>query len=209
MHRPQASSLNPHSNAYGFSLLEMVLSTGLAGLIILAMTASLAHFNQHKLLAQVLVQAQSQHQLAVAQLLTDWQSLCDVGVVSGSAHTIALRRPYQGGCMRYDYGYSAVTKSLTRRREGGRHSGFLAQVESVVLYFGVDTTNNCRVDQWRRSYAAHPRLKLHQVRIQLQLRIAASRQLRAGKTSSWLWHADDEVVLHPVNFIWRLAHVCV
>jgi len=76
------------------------------------------------------------------------------------------------------------------------------------FYFGVDSDRDCRIDQWRRSYQASALTALHQVKVSLQLRIPSSRQLRAGKSNLWLWHQDDDVVLHPVNFIWRLANVC-
>jgi len=192
----------------GFTLLEMLLSTGLAALMMVAITASLLQFNQHKLLAQVVVQAQSQGQLAVAQVLRDWHILCGSGVISGTVHTIGLMRPYRGHCVRYDYAYSAGGYSLTRRRAGGRNSGFLAQVESIDFFFGVDSDKDCIIDQWHRSYQISELAELHQVRINLQLRIPASKQLRAGKTSQWLWHKNDDVVLHPVNFIWRIVDVC-
>ena len=53
--------------------------------------ASLVQFNEHKLLAQVVVKAQSQSQLAVAQLLTDWRHLCGAGVTHGNGQKITLK----------------------------------------------------------------------------------------------------------------------
>jgi len=208
MHIPRNSPLTVVSKQQGFTLLEMLLSTGLAALMMIAITASLLQFNQHKLLAQAVVQTQSQDQLVVAQVLRDWSTLCGSGVISGTARTIGLMRPYQGSCVHYDYAYSARGYSLTRRRAGGRNSGFLAQVESIDLFFGVDSDKDCIIDQWHRSYQVSELVALHQVRVILQLRIPASKQLRAGKTSQWLWHQDDNVVLHPVNFIWRIVDVC-
>ena len=208
MHIPRHCSLTAERKQQGFTLLEIVLSTGLAALMMIAITASLLQFNQHKLLAQVVVQSQSLGQLAVAQVLTDWRGSCGAGVTSGTAQTIKLMRLYQGRCVQYDYAYNSGGYSLTRRRSGGHNSGFLAQVESMDFYFGVDSDRDCRIDQWRRSYQASALTALHQVKVSLQLRIPSSRQLRAGKSNLWLWHQDDDVVLHPVNFIWRLANVC-
>jgi hypothetical protein len=48
--------LTAFDSLYGFTFLEMVLSLAFAGLIM----ASLVQFNEHKLLAQVVVKAQSQ-----------------------------------------------------------------------------------------------------------------------------------------------------
>ena len=76
--------LTASDSLYGFTLLEMVLSLAFAGLIMVAIMASLVQFNEHKLLAQVVVKAQSQSQLAVAQLLTDWRNLCGAGVTHGN-----------------------------------------------------------------------------------------------------------------------------
>jgi len=208
MHIPRNRSLRIVAKQQGFTLLEMLLSTGLSALMMVAITASLLQFNQHKLLAQVVVQAQSQDQLAVAQVLRDWHILCGSGVISGTAHTLGLMRLYQGRCVRYDYAYSAGSYSLTRRRAGGRNSGFLAHVESIDLFFGVDSDKDCIIDQWHRSYQTSELAELHQVRVNLQLRIPVSKQLRAGKTSQWLWHQNDDVVLHPVKFIWRIVDVC-
>jgi len=213
MYRPNYCPLTGGTKQHGFTLLEMVLSTGLAALMLVAISTSLLQFNKHKLLSQVVVQSQSQAQLAVAQVLTDWHGLCEGlggggGVISGTAQTIDLTRQYQGRCVQYSYAYNASGHSLTRRRSGGRNAGFLAQVESMDLYFGVDSDNDCRIDQWRRSYLASELVELHQVRVRLQLRTPASRQLKAGKSSLWLWHQEDDVVLHPVNFIWRLTNVC-
>tara|TARA_B110000503_G_scaffold55267_1_gene88706 strand:+ start:2299 stop:2928 length:630 start_codon:yes stop_codon:yes gene_type:complete len=208
MRVPNPCSLGATSKQRGFSLLELVLSAGLASLIMMAISASLVQFNHHKLLVQVVVKVQSQAQLAMAQVLADWQRLCGRGVISGTAQTIALMRPYQEHCVQYDYGYDDRSHSLTRRRLGGRNSGFLAQVESMDLYFGVDSNRDCRIDQWRHSYPTDELAKLHQVRVYLQLRLPASRRLGVGQNGQWKWHADDEVILHPVNFIWRLANVC-
>jgi|TARA_B110001469_G_scaffold34571_1_gene34798 hypothetical protein len=192
----------------GFSLLEMVLSAGLASVMMMAISASLVQFNHHKLLAQMVVRAQSQEQLAVAQVLTDWRGLCGLGVISGTAHSLALMRPYQGSCVQYDYGYEAHGHSLTRRRLGGRNSGFLAQVEAMELYYGVDSNKDCRIDQWRHRYQTHELAELHQVRVFLQLRLPTSQQLRVAEVGLWNWHPDEAIVLHPVNFIWRLTNVC-
>ena len=208
MHIPRNRALRTVGKQSGFTLLEILLSTGLAALIMLAITASLLRFNQHKLLAQVVVQAQSQDQLAVAQVRSDWRDLCGSGVILGTAHSLSIMRLYQGRCVNYDYAYSADRQSLTRRRAGGRSSSFIAQVESFHLSFGVDTNQDCVIDQWHSSYQISELFKLHQVRINLELRIPASKQLRAGKTSQWLWHQDDDVVLHMVNFIWRAVNVC-
>ena len=208
MHIPRNRALRTVGKQSGFTLLEILLSTGLAALIMLAITASLLRFNQHKLLAQVVVQAQSQDQLAVAQVRSDWRDLCGSGVILGTAHSLSIMRLYQGRCVNYDYAYSADRQSLTRRRAGGRSSSFIAQVESFHLSFGVDTNQDCVIDQWHSSYQISELFKLHQVRINLELRIPASKQLRAGKTSQWFWHQDDDVVLHMVNFIWRAVNVC-
>jgi len=208
MHIPRNRALRAVGKQSGFTLLEMLLSTGLAALIMLAITASLLQFNQHKLLAQVVVQAQSQDQLAVAQVRSDWRNLCGPGVISGTAHNLSIMRLVHGRCVNYDYAYGAGGQSLTRRRAGGRSSSFLAQVESFHLSFGVDTNQDCVIDQWHSSYQISELIKLHQVRVNLELRIPASKQLRAGKTSQWLWHQNDDVVLHVVNFIWRAVNVC-
>ena len=48
-------SLTTALKQQGFTLLEMVLSTGLAALMMVAITASLLQFNKHKLLAQAVV----------------------------------------------------------------------------------------------------------------------------------------------------------
>ena len=64
-------SLTASDSLYDFIFLETVLSLAFAGLILVAIMASLVQFNEHKLLAQVVVKAQSQSQLAVAQVLTD------------------------------------------------------------------------------------------------------------------------------------------
>ena len=85
MHRPKNYALTFSVKQHGFTLLEVVLSAGLAAFIMMPITASLLHFNQHKLLVQVIVQSQSQAQLAVAQLLADWRNLCSAGVTSGTA----------------------------------------------------------------------------------------------------------------------------
>jgi hypothetical protein len=208
MYRPKDHALTSSVKQQGFTLLEMVLSTGLAALMMIAITASLLQFNQHKLLAHVVVQSQSLGQLAVAQVLTDWSNVCGAGVTSGTAQSIALMRQYQGHCVRYHYAYTTVGHSLIRRKSGGRNSGFLTQVESLQFYYGVDSDKDCRIDQWRRSYQSSASLDLYQVRVSLQLRTPASRQLRAGQGSLWVWHQDDDVVLHPVDFIWRLVNVC-
>ena len=89
MHIPRHCSLTAERKQQGFTLLEIVLSTGLAALMMIAITASLLQFNQHKLLAQVVVQSQSLGQLAVAQVLTDWRGSCGAGVTSGTAQTIS------------------------------------------------------------------------------------------------------------------------
>ena len=173
-----------------------------------AILASLVQFNQHKLLAQVLVQMQSQSQLAIAQVLTDWRSLCGAGVTQGAAQKITLMRLYQGRCAQYEYAYNANGHSLTRARSGGRRSGFLAQVEAMDLSFGIDSDRDCYIDQWRPNYQISGSGRLHQVRASLQLRLGASRQLKAAGNSQWLWHGEDEVVLHTVKFIWRLSDAC-
>tara|TARA_B110000503_G_scaffold53906_1_gene86598 strand:+ start:11638 stop:12267 length:630 start_codon:yes stop_codon:yes gene_type:complete len=201
-------SLTTALKQQGFTLLEMVLSTGLAALMMVAITASLLQFNKHKLLAQTVVQMQSQSQLAVAQVLRDWRSLCGVGVTSGTTQAMSLMRQYQGRCVQYHYAYNAAGHSLTRRKSGGRNSGFLAQVESMDLYYGVDSNKDCYIDQWRRSYQMSDLVVLHQVRVSLRLRVPTSKQLRTGIASLWVWHEDDDVVLDPVNFIWRLINVC-
>lgn len=208
MRIPKNPALTDAKNQTGFTLLEMVLSMGLAALMISAMMASLLQFNQHKLLAQALLQSQSQTQLAVAQVLADWFGVCGAGVISGTANTIGLMRNYQGGCIQYDYAHNTQNHNLTRRKLGGINSGFMAQVESMDLYFGVDSNNDCHIDQWRQSYQPSEFVELHQVRVNLQLRVRASKQLKAGEQSVWLWHENDNVIIHPVNFIWRLAHVC-
>ena len=208
MHRPKSYALTSSVKQHGFTLLEVVLSAGLAALIMMAITASLLHFNQHKLLVQVIVQSQSQAQLAVAQLLADWRNLCSAGVTSGTAQTIDLIRQYQGRCMPYSYAYNITSHSLTRRKFGGRNSGFLAQVESVDFYYGVDSDKDCQIDQWHRSYQSSEHTDLHQVRVSLKLRTPASRQLRTGKTILWEWHQEDDVVIQPTHFIWRVVNVC-
>jgi type II secretory pathway component PulJ len=208
MHRPKSYALTSAVQQYGFTLLEMVLSTGLGALIMIAITASLLQFNQHKLLTQVIVQSQSQAQLAVAQLLADWRNVCSAGVTSGTAQSIDLSRQNQGRCISYNYAHDSSGHSLTRRRFGGRNSGFLAQVESVDFYYGVDSDKDCHIDHWRRSYQTSEFTDLHQVRVRLQMRTPASRQLRIGNTSLWIWHEDDHVVIHPADFIWRVLDVC-
>ena len=200
--------LTASDSLYGFTLLEMVLSLAFAGLIMVAIMASLVQFNEHKLLAQVVVKAQSQSQLAVAQLLTDWCHLCGAGVTHGNGQKITLMRSYQGRCVPYEYAHNARAHGLTRRRLGGRSSGFLANIEAIDLSFGIDSDQDCQIDQWRPSYQINGLVKLHQVRVSLQLRLGASRQLRALGNSQWEWHGEDEVVLHRVMFIWRLDHVC-
>lgn len=200
--------LTASDSLYGFTLLEMVLSLAFAGLIMVAIMASLVQFNEHKLLAQVVVKAQSQSQLAVAQLLTDWRNLCGAGVTHGNGQKITLMRSYQGRCVPYEYAHNARAHGLTRRRHGGRSSGFLANIEAIDLSFGIDSDQDCQIDQWRPSYQINGLVKLHQVRVSLQLRLGASRQLRALGNSQWEWHEEDEVVLHRVMFIWRLDHVC-
>ena len=174
MHIPRNRALIAVAKQSGFTLLEMLLSTGLAALIMLAITASLLQFNQHKLLAQVVVQTQSQDQLAVAQVRSDWRDLCGSGVISGTAHTLSIMRLYHGRCVNYDYAYGAGGQSLTRRRAGGRSSSFLAQVDSFHLSFGVDTNQDCVIDQWHSSYEISEFIKLHQVRVNLVLRIPAN-----------------------------------
>jgi len=195
-----------HDN--GFTLLELLLSMGLAALMMSAIVASLMQFNQHKLLAQALIQTQSQSQLAVAQVLTDWLGVCGAGVISGTSETITLMRNDKERCIQYDYAHNDQKHNLTRRKLGGRNSGFVAQIEAMDLYFGVDSDSDCRIDQWRQSYQAIERVYLYQVRVDLQLRVPLSKQLKVGETSLWVWHPEDDVIIHPVSFIWRLDHVC-
>ena len=130
------------------------------------------------------------------------------GVTHGNDQKITLMRSYQGRCVHYEYAHNARAHSLTRRRHGGRSSGFLANIEAMDLSFGIDSDQDCQIDQWRPSYQINGLVKLHQVRVSLQLRLGASRQLRALGKSQWEWHGEDEVVLHRVMFIWRLDHVC-
>jgi type II secretory pathway component PulJ len=82
MHKTKNHSLTTAYKQQGFTLFEMVLSTGLAALMMVAIIASLLQFNKHKLLAQTVIQMQSQSQLAVFQVLRDWRSLCGIGVTS-------------------------------------------------------------------------------------------------------------------------------
>ena len=201
-------TLNGANHKNGFTLLELVLSTGLAGLMMVAITTSFLQFNQHKLLSQTLLQMQAQSQLVVAQVLTALSNMCGAGVKSGTAATISLMRKYQGNCMQYDYAHNAQSHNLTRRRFGGRNSSFIARVESMDLYFGVDNDHDCRIDQWRRSYQASAMVNLHQVKVDLELMTASSGQLRSGGGDLWLWRQSGEFVIHPVSFIWRLPNVC-
>lgn len=191
----------------GFSLVELILSTGLAAMMMAALMASLMQFNRHKLVAQVVINKQSQGQLATAQILRDWADVCALGVAAGSAELISLRRLYEGQCVAYSYGFNASSYSLKRRRASGRYSSFLAQVESVALYYGVDSDGDCRLDQWHNSYIQGQGEALHQVRVMLTMRSPASSQLRA-QGDSWLWHDTDDVVLHKVETIWQVPHDC-
>ncbi|MCO4837109.1 MAG: prepilin-type N-terminal cleavage/methylation domain-containing protein [Oceanospirillaceae bacterium] len=208
MHLFRHRSLTIPHHQTGFTLLELVLSVGLAGLMMAAIIASLLQFNQHKLLAQTLLQTQAQSQLAVAQVLTDWFNVCGAGVISGTRGSISLMRNYKGRCIRYDYAHNAHSHNLTRKKLGGRNSGFIAQVESMNLSFGVDSDHDCLIDQWRSSYQHSDMLDLHQVKVDLHLMTASSRQLISGHENQWLWRQSGEFVIHPVSFIWRLPDVC-
>ncbi|MDC9720414.1 MAG: type II secretion system protein [Gammaproteobacteria bacterium] len=208
MCKAPSCSVMAHNKEAGFTLLEMTLSMGMAALMMTAITASLMQFNQHKQVAQTLVKAGSQAQLAAAQVLKNWTILCGEGVVLGSESTLGVMRLYQGNCVSYEYGHNANTHNLTRRRAGGRRASFLAQVQSYGLYYGVDSNADCGIDQWLREYRAGGVNKLHQVRVVMQLRTDASPQLRSVSTSKWVWHKEDDVVLSPVSFIWRVPHDC-
>ncbi|HIG37097.1 MAG TPA: type II secretion system protein [Oceanospirillaceae bacterium] len=196
-----------HSEA-GFSLLELVLSTGLAALMMTALMTSLMQFNRHKLVAQTIVNQQAQGQLASAQVLQDWADVCGAGVVQGSATSISLKRLHQAHCVTYDYGLNAPAHSLKRKRAGGRYSSFLAGVEALDLWYGLDTNGDCGINLWTNHYQTSLNHRLHQVWVRLTMRTEASRQLGGNLESGWLWHEQDNVLLNKVGFIWRVAHVC-
>ena len=56
------------------------------------------------------------------------------------------------------------------------------------LSFGIDSGQDCQIDQRRSSYPINGLVKLHQVRVSLQLRLDASRQLKALGNSQWEWY---------------------
>ncbi|HCH32751.1 MAG TPA: hypothetical protein DE045_07410 [Oceanospirillaceae bacterium] len=201
-------TLSPCRSEAGFSLLELVLSTGLAALMMTALMASLMQFNRHKLVAQTIVNQQSQSQLASAQVLQDWADVCGAGVVQGSATSISLKRRHQAQCVTYDYALNASAHSLKRKRAGGRYSSFLAGVEALDLWYGVDTNGDCGINLWTNHYQTSVNHRLHQVRVRLTMRTEASRQLGGSLEGRWVWHEQDSVLLNKVGFIWRVAHVC-
>jgi len=201
-------TLSAHRNEAGFSLLELVLSMGLAALMMAALMASLMQFNRHKLVSQTIVNQQVQGQLASAQVLQDWADVCGAGVVQGSATSITLQRLHQARCVTYRYALNASTHSLKRKRTGGRYSSFLAGVEALDLWYGLDTNGDCGINLWTNHYPASLNHRLHQVWVRLTMRTEASRQLRGNVERGWVWHEEDSVVLSNLGFIWRLVHVC-
>jgi len=192
----------------GFTLLEMTLTTALAALVVVSLISTLIQFNKHKLGAQLLINIQSQGQLANAQLLQDWQGLCRQGVVSGRAGQLQLMRLHYGRCTHYTYTLDGKTHSLKRRRLGGRYSSFLAQVQSLALQFGVDTDGDCQIDRWLSNYQPNPNVSLLQVMVAMELRSQVSRQLGRWQSSVGYWHEADQLLVHPVNTIWVLPRVC-
>ena len=203
-----AGTLAARRSEAGFSLLELTLSTALAALMMTALMASLIQFNQHKLVAQTIVNQQAQGQLASAQVLRDWDDVCGTGVVQGFATSISLQRLHQATCVTYNYGLNAPAHSLKRKRAGGRYSSFLAGVETLELWYGVDTNGDCAINLWTNHYQTSVNHRLHQVWVRLTMRTEASRQLGGNLEGGWLWHDQDSVLLNNVGFIWRVAHVC-
>ena len=201
-------TLSAHRNEAGFSLLELVLSMGLAALMMAALMASLMQFNRHKLVSQTIVNQQVQGQLASAQVLQDWADVCGAGVVQGSATSISIKRLHQATCVTYDYGLNAPAHSLKRKRAGGRYSSFLAGVETLELWYGVDTNGDCGINLWTNHYQTSLNHRLHQVWVRLTMRTEASRQLGGNLEGGWMWHDQDSVLLNNVGFIWRVAHGC-
>jgi hypothetical protein len=201
-------TLSAHHSEAGFSLLELVLSTGLAALMMTALMASLMQFNRHKLVAQIMVNQQAQGQLVSAQVLQDWGDVCGSGVVQGSATSISIKRLHQATCVTYDYGLNTPAHSLKRKRAGGRYSSFLADVEALDLRYGLDTNGDCGINLWTNHYQTSVNHRLHQVWVRLTMRTEVSRQLGGNLESDWVWHEQDSVLLHKVGFIWRVAHVC-
>ena len=195
---------------FGFSLLELMITSALAALVMATLLLSLLQFNQHKEVAQSLVQIQTNSQIATAQLLIDWQSLCGSEVISGGNNRIKLMRAHQSQCTQYTYAHNASNNNITRQKSGGIRSGFVSQVASLKLYFGVDTDQDCRIDQWQNSYSRLLTHKLHQVRVELLIMAKATHQLSLLEGSVWQLHdvSIDNHTLHPVSFIWRVSDDC-
>ena len=214
-----AVSIGRRSIQSGVALLELMVATAISALMLTALMSSLVTFNQHKMMLQALIDQQSQSQLAWALLINEWDGVCGDGVVEGQPNFILVQRTSRGVCKQYIYALDAPSHSLKRRRQGGRFTSFLADVDSVQFLYGVDTNEDCILDLWLDSYQFGPQVQLHQVRVMLSMRTAVSPLLRRTpkpdskneaelRAKSWLWHPQDSVVLTPVEHIWRLPYDC-
>ncbi len=89
--------------------------------------------------------------LSLTVLLQDWRQSCGNALLAGQSNLktgvwLQVERQGKEGCQGYEYRFFADQQSIKRRRL--TNSSLLADINSMLLCFGVDSDGDCQLDRW-------------------------------------------------------------
>lgn len=160
----------------GHTLLELMISLALGAALMAGLLTYMDHLQQHKRLVNSQLSLQVTADLGLAVLLQDWRQSCGNGLLAGQSNLktgvwLQVERQGKEGCQGYEYRFFADQKSIKRRRlkNRSRYSPLLADINSMLLRFGVDSDGDCQLDLWLATMPNHDKWQVRQVQVALQL----------------------------------------
>ena len=136
------------NNHYGFSLLEVVLSLGIAALVLMSIQQILVHFLQRdgwwQMLNSMIVTQQTAHKT----LTKLHESACQRGLLVADTDHWRLKLAEGDDCVIYDVRFGQHNGQWQKRRYQGRYASFLAHTQLLQVSYGVVNDEGCQPTTW-------------------------------------------------------------
>jgi type II secretory pathway component PulJ len=160
----------------GHTLLELMISLALGLALIAGLLTYMDHLQRHKRMINNQLSLQVAADLSLTVLLQDWRQSCGNALLAGQSNLktgvwLQVERQGKEGCQGYEYRFFADQQSIKRRRltNRSRYSPLLADINSMLLRFGVDSDDDCQLDRWLATMPAHDKWQVRQAQVTLQL----------------------------------------
>ena len=136
------------STARGFSLLEVLLSLALAGLILLAASYLVQLVTQRAGWWYTTSEMVMLRQSVVKSIEDLSAQVCVPGLVFGGVDYWRWQMQQGGRCQVYDIRHNKDKQQLQKRRLGGRYTGFVDAIWDLQVSYGVAERGGCSPVRW-------------------------------------------------------------